>query len=99
MATKICPKCGSSNISYQREQISAKENGKHVTGSGFEIKKGLFYWAFIGWWIWIFKAIFNVGIFGLFSHRKGISSKTISKSTIKNCTMAVCQSCGYSWKA
>ena len=56
-------------------------------------RKGILYWLFIGWWLEIFMWLFLtlpwliIKIFKPKKHKDKITS------------MAVCQSCGYSWKA
>lgn len=104
MTTRTCPRCGGENIVYQREQTVTVGGSKHSFGGGIAIKKGLTYWLLIGWWAWIFKAMFNVVIscctLGLFKFKKKekIKGNTVSASKTINQTVAVCQNCGHSWK-
>lgn len=109
MAQKICPKCGSTNITFQREQTASIGGSLHSFGGG-KTGHGLMYWIFIGWWMWIvnlviwsFKAVFAIctlGLSTLFTRKKKnkTSGKTISASKTFNHTVAVCQDCGHSWK-
>jgi hypothetical protein len=105
MAERCCPKCGSSNISFQREQTAS------IGASSHHINKrkhhSIMYWIFIGSWIWMFKLAFEMFrlliflcTFGLLGHKKDKSAvgKTISVNKSINRTMALCQNCGYSWK-
>lgn len=107
MANNICPKCGSTNVNFQREQTASVGGSLHSFGGG---KKGhgIIYWIFIGcWWVpikWMCKwimAISTLGISLLFTRKKKdkISGKTVTASKSINRTMAVCQNCGNSWKA
>ncbi len=100
-----CPKCGSSNILYQREQSSSIGGSIH----SFREKRGhgCLYGLCFGWWIWIFKLIYEIfkicltcGLSLFFRKNKNsIKGKTLSFSKSLNRTMAVCQNCGNSWKA
>lgn len=110
MATQICPKCGSNNITFQREQTASIGGSLHSFGGG-KTGHGIFYWLFIGWWFWIFKfimwmfkvmlAICTLGLSTLFTRKKKgkIGGKTITASKSINRTVAVCQNCGHTWKA
>jgi len=96
-----CPKCYSSNITFQREQTG--NVGGSLSSYRFrDNRKGCLYWIFIGWWFWVFKLIFHVatlGIFLLFRRRRGkVTGKTVSGTKNINQTMAICQNCGNSWK-
>ena len=79
-----CPKCGSENVNVQMVSESQLKNKHH----------SVLYWIFIGWWwrplLWIFLTIpmFLGKLFG----RKD------KKIVTKHSSMAVCQSCGHSWK-
>lgn len=99
-----CPVCGGKNISYQREQSTTVGGAKHSYSASS--RHGLFYWLFFGWWILIFKMMFKMilavctcGISLLFHKKEKIASgTTISAGKHFNHTIAVCQSCGHSWK-
>ena len=78
-----CPKCGSSEVSFQ-----ALANVKEKR------KKGVLYWLFIGWW-W---EIIAWCVFGIFKLLHVIFSKK-TRTVTKIETWGVCQSCGYRWKA
>lgn len=105
MAVKKCPKCGSNNITYQREQTTSVGNSKHSFGGGLEVKKGITYWLLIGWWAWIFKSLLNTMVscftlgFVKLKKRDKVSGKTTTKIKTTNHTVAVCQNCGHTWNA
>lgn len=85
---KFCPKCGSSDITFQREQSGSIGVGTNrVT-----VKKshGCLWWMCIGWWYWLFIGWWKDLIFG--------GGLNIGGSKNINRTMAVCQNCGHSWK-
>ncbi len=94
MAKKECPKCGSENIIYQREQsgnvgastvVKPKKKGCfHWLIGGWAVS--LLYWVLIGWWK-------NL-LFG--KRERGDKSVHIGKTM--NRTVAVCQDCGHTWK-
>lgn len=96
---RICPRCGGTNISYQREttgNVGTRTNTVVVKNANKS--KGCLYWAFIGWWwkpfYWIFIGWWWNLLFGGKSHG-GLNfgaEKTINR------TVAVCQNCGNSWK-
>lgn len=101
MAETACSRCGGSNISFQREETASIGGSMHSLND----KKGhgLFYWIFIGWWLWIFKwmmALCTLGISLLFTRKKkdGIKGKTLTANKTFNRTMAICQDCGNTWK-
>ena len=79
-----CPKCGSDDI---RVQIVQEQKVK-------EKKKGLLYWITIGWFwepiMWIFLTLPKL-IVTIFKPKK-YKVKTKPKK------MAICQSCGKTWK-
>lgn len=98
MAIKNCPKCGSDNISYQREQTAniGAETNKVVIQKAPKSSSCLWwlliglwwkpiYWITIGWW-------WNL----LFKRRKTGLNFHANKSI--NHTVAICQNCGYTWK-
>lgn len=105
-----CSKCGSENISFQREQTASLGGSLHSFGGG-KTGHGIMYWLFIGSWIWIFKltfwmikgmlAICTLGFSTLFTRKKKakITGKTFTASKTFHHTVAVCQDCGNSWKA
>lgn len=80
-----CIKCGSDNINVQVINESQLVTKHH----------GCLWWLFIGWW-WIALKwiVFTVPalIFKIF----GIGKRQKIKNTTHK--MAVCQSCGHSWK-
>lgn len=94
-----CPRCGSNNITYQREQsgnIGAAQNTVVIKEP--RKSRGCLYWLFIGWWLmpmyWLLIGWWWSLLFGG-KKRGGINlhaDKAINK------TIAVCQNCGNSWK-
>ena len=95
-----CPRCGSANIDYQREQsgnAGAFTNTVYVKQP--QKRRGclywicclwlfeLAYWLLIGWW-------WNL-LFG----RKRHGGIGFNAGKTFNHTVAVCQNCGYSWNA
>lgn len=101
-----CPRCGSTDISFQREQTVSIGGSLHSL-KGKSGRHGLIYWLFFGWWIWIFKIMWEMlkicftGGLSLFFRKKkapAASGKTITASKSINRTMAVCQKCGKTWK-
>lgn len=90
-----CPKCKSKNVNIQMV-----EDGSIGTSKTKITKKhhGLFYWLFIGWWIWFFK-IFLLPFKILFGSKKTIGkATTVTASKTINKKMAICQNCGHSWQ-
>lgn len=95
----ICPKCKSSNVSFQREETgSFGAMTNTVVIQPAKKSKGCLYWLFIGFWLeplyWLMIGWWKNLLFGG-RRKRGLNygaSKTMSR------TMAVCQSCGYSWK-
>jgi len=68
---------------------------------------GCLWWAFIGWWAWIFKfmwetikACCTMGLSLIFRRKKhgAVGGKTVTASKTFNKTVAVCQNCGHHWK-
>lgn len=98
-STERCPRCGSSNIIYQREQSDTFGIATNkVVIQKNKRSKGCLYWLFIGWW-WTPIYILLIGwwkslLFG--GHQK--SGTNYYMSTSINSTIAVCQGCGNSWK-
>lgn len=99
---EVCERCGSDNISYQREEIGSFGGS---VGSFEENGHGCLYWIIFGWWIWIFKVVWwflKVALTGglslIFSGKKSKRMKSMSASKSINRTIAVCQNCGYTWK-
>ena len=77
----VCPKCKSDHVNIQV-----------VTTVEEKSKKGPVYWIFVGWWwepiAWIFLTLPKL-IIMLFGKNK--------KTVTKECTVVVCQNCGYKW--
>lgn len=107
MTTTICPKCGSNNITYHREQTASFGGSIHSLGGG---KSGhsFLYWITIGFWWrplkWLLKlmlALCTCGLSLLFTRKKKnkISGKTVTATKTINHTVSVCQNCGHSWNA
>lgn len=94
-----CQKCGSTNISYQREQTASFGAGTNKVVIQQEKKsKGCLWWICIGfWWVpmyWILIGWWWKPLMG--GRTKGGLNFNANKSI--NRTMAICQSCGNSWK-
>ena len=94
-----CPRCGSTKISFQREQTASV--GAHTNKVYVQPAKethGCFWWVCIGWWwvpiYWLLIGWWWKPLFGR-RRRGGLglhADKTINR------TVAVCQNCGHSWK-
>ena len=97
---KKCPRCGSENIMYQREQTGNIGAGTNkVVIQPAKKSKGCLYWMLIGWWWkpmywlligWWWRLLFGGGI------RSGLN---FSANKSLNRTVGVCQNCGHTWKA
>lgn len=94
-----CPKCGSTNLSYQLVNtgtIGAATNKTVVVPA--KKSKGCLYWLIIGWWwepvYWLCFGWWWHLLFG--GRRRGGLSFNASKTI--HCKMAICQNCGHSWK-
>lgn len=91
IAVTRCPRCGGTNISFQREQDGT------VGGSLFgptSVNRGCFYWLFIGWWWRPIRFI----CYGWFLDLFKFFGFGLNASVSKNKTVAVCQICGNAWK-
>jgi len=106
MDNNACNKCGSDNINFQREQSGSFGGSLHSFG-GNKSGHGIIWWVFIGWWYVFFKWVWKIGLafatMGLsllFRRReaKKVKGSTISATKTFNRTVAVCQSCGNTWK-
>ena len=99
MAIKNCPKCGSDNISYQREQtatIGASTN--KVVIQKAPKKRGCLYWLLCGWFFELcYWMIFGFWKNLFFGKRKKSGLNFHANKSI-NHTVAICQNCGHSWK-
>lgn len=97
-----CSKCGKHNISYQI--VQTKTTGNSVHSLSGNKRHGLFYWLFIGiWWepmLWFFRTILKICTLGILGRRRNkmLVGKTVTTTKSINCTMAVCQNCGHTWK-
>lgn len=93
-----CPKCGSSNISYQREQTASVGAGTNKVVIQKVKSHGCLWWLMIGWWwkliYWMCIGWWWKPLFG----RRNTGLNFYANKSI-NHTMAVCQNCGHSWKA
>lgn len=94
-----CPKCGGTNISYQREQTASFGAGTNKVVIQKEKKsKGCLWWMCIGfWWVpmyWLLIGWWWRPIMG----GRAKSGLNFNASKSVNRTMAVCQNCGHSWK-
>lgn len=99
----FCPNCGSDNVFIQ--QVSQGSQSKTKT-KVYETHHGCLYWVFIGWWIWIFKVLWDLfllcmtGGLSIFFKKKKQVGKEVGKTTTtnNNKTVATCQKCGNTWE-
>lgn len=97
--SKICPKCGGQNITYQREQVGGVGvSTNRVVVQKSKKSKGCLYWLLIGFWLepaywicigWWWRLLLGGGNHG------GLNFNA-NKTT--NQTVAICQNCGHTWK-
>ena len=92
-----CPKCGSTNISFQVvQQGSVGASTNKVVIQEAKKSKGCLYWCIVGWWlqpiVWMFTAPFKL-LFG--GKRK--SGLNVNASKMISKTKGICQNCGYTW--
>lgn len=94
-----CPRCGSENIMYQREQTGNIGVGTNrVVIQQPRKSHGCLYWLCFGWlWKFIYWLCFGWWLGLLFGGRNKGGWNIHGNKTI-NRTMAVCQNCGHSWK-
>ncbi len=100
IAYKVCcPRCGSENISYQREQMASFGAGTNKVVIQQEKKsKGCLWWMCIGfWWVPMYWLLIGWWWRPLFGGRTKSGLNFNANKSI-NRTMAVCQNCGNSWK-
>lgn len=93
-----CPRCGSRNITYHREE--AGNVGLHQNTVVIQEQSkshGCLYWLCIGWWYKPIEWICFGWIKTLFGGRKNGGVNFHAGKTL-NHTVAVCQNCGNSWK-
>lgn len=84
---KKCPRCGSENIMYHREQTGNIGAGTNkVVIQPAKKSKGCLYWLLIGWW---WKLLFGGGT------RSGLN---FSANKSLNRTVGICQNCSHTWK-
>lgn len=82
-----CPKCGSENITYQREQTGNIGAGTNkVVIQAPKKSHGCLYWLCIGWW------------WGLLFGGKSRGGLNFHGNKTINRTVGICQNCGHSWK-
>ena len=95
-----CPKCGSSNVSFQREtsgNVGAHTNKVYVAPA--KKRHSIFWYMTIILPMMSFFWFITFGwIFKLFKGRRSGGLGFQANKNI-NRTMGVCQSCGYAWKA
>lgn len=94
-----CPKCGSENIAYQREQTGNIGAGTNkVVIQEAKKSRGCLYWLVIGWWwrpiYWLYWGLWK----NLLFDGKNRGGLNIHANKTLNVTMAICQNCGHSWK-
>lgn len=92
-----CPKCKSTNISYQVIQSgSVGASTNKVVIQQPKKSKGCLYWCTLGWFveplIWLFTFPFKIMLGG--KNRSGLN---VNASKIITKTKAVCQNCGHTW--
>ena len=95
----FCPNCGSDKVIIQQvtQASESKTQTKH-----YETHHGCLYWVLIGWWIWIFKVMWDLtlmlftGGLSIFFKKKNQVGKSVGTTTTKNVnkTVATCQNCG-----
>lgn len=94
-----CPKCGGTNIAFQREQTASVGAGTNrVVIQEAKKRRGCMYWVCCGW---LFELIYWMCIGwwkNLFFGGKKRGGLNFHADKAINRTVAVCQSCGHSWK-
>jgi hypothetical protein len=97
--TNSCPKCGGSNISYQLVQTGSIGAGTNrVVIEAPKKSHGLLYWC-SGAWVFKFVWLIAIGWWWrlLFGGKKH-SGLNFHVNKNRNKTMAICQTCGHTWK-
>lgn len=97
-SNRKCPRCGSTNLIYQRESVANIGGSTHSVSNQ---RKGCLHFLLIGWWMSIVKFVMLIctgGLSLLFRKKKSINGKSITANKTINRTMAVCQNCGNTWK-
>lgn len=93
-----CPRCGSRNITYHREESGNVGLHQNTVVIQEQSKShGCLYWLCIGWWYKPIEWICFGWIKTLFGGRKKGGVNFHAGKTL-NHTVAVCQNCGNSWK-
>ena len=101
-----CPKCGSENVSFQREQTASFGGSLHSFKNSNK-GHGCLWWICIGSWWWVVKFMWEMmkicctcGLSLFFRGKKtnATKGKTVTATKTINRTVAVCQECGHSWK-
>lgn len=98
MSQATCPKCGSNNITFQREQTG--NIGASTNKVTIQTEKGhsCLYWVIIGWW---WKPLYFILIgwwWNLFFKRHSLGGINVHADKTINHTVAICQNCGNTWK-
>ena len=100
-----CAKCGSGNIESQlfQEDLGTSTVFKTKTR---QLGHGLFYWIFLGWWIWIFKLVLWIVAFIPMAILKALRKKRTKTTTVESTvrhiqyrTVFTCKNCGNVWSA
>lgn len=86
MAQITCPRCGSQNITFQREQTGNIGAGTNKVVIQTEKGHSCLYWLLIGWW------------WNLLFKRHSLGGINVHANKAINHTVAICQNCGNSWK-
>ena len=98
MAQISCPRCGSQNITFQREQTGNIGAGTNKVVIQTEKGHSCLYWLLIGWW---WKLIYFLMIgwwWNLLFKRHSLGGINVRANKAINHTVAICQNCGNSWK-
>ena len=93
----VCPRCGSGNITFTREQSGSIGGAQNKVVITKDKSHGCLWWCCIGWWLAPCKALLNLCTLGLFK-KKNRGGINLGAQKSFNHTVAVCQNCGNSWK-
>ncbi len=98
MEQTTCPKCGGTNITFQREQTGSIGAGTNKVTIQTEKGHGCLYWVIIGWW---WKLLYFIAIgwwWNLLFKRHSLGGINVHADKAINQTVAICQNCGNTWK-
>ena len=102
MQNRVCPKCGSENITFQVHQEE-----KTVTRTRTRYREkghGCLWWLTIGWFWWVIdltvwilffipRALLHLGR----KRKYEGSSRSVTKNKVRYRTACLCQDCGHNW--